>query len=130
MQSMEKIAWKSDGARHAHVEAQDPVPRVMPAASRAPTLRSTSALYSTNDATKNALVEVIQEPDSPGSIATCERLTEVHTARNAGDDVPKPQDDTGDDEPEIVEDSQFVFHINVIPKGVCTLQCLALRSGE
>lgn len=40
MQRTEKIPWKSEGARHAQVFCQFPVPRVMPAAINAPTLRS------------------------------------------------------------------------------------------
>ena len=35
---MEKIAWKRDGARHAQVDCHWLVPRVTPAAIRAPTL--------------------------------------------------------------------------------------------
>jgi hypothetical protein len=38
MHSTEKMPWISDGARQAHVESQVPVPSVMPAAMRAPTL--------------------------------------------------------------------------------------------
>jgi hypothetical protein len=42
MQRTEKIPWKSEGARHAQVDCQVPVPRVIPAAIKAPTLRSVS----------------------------------------------------------------------------------------
>jgi len=38
----EKIPWKRDGARHAQVEFQVPVPSVIPAAINAPTLRFVS----------------------------------------------------------------------------------------
>lgn len=39
MQSKEKMAWKREGARQAHVDCHCPVPRVIPAAISAPTLR-------------------------------------------------------------------------------------------
>lgn len=38
MHSSEKMPWNSEGARHAQVESHDPVPRVIPAAIKAPTL--------------------------------------------------------------------------------------------
>jgi hypothetical protein len=38
MQSIEKIPWNNEGARHAQVEFHVPVPRVIPAARSAPTL--------------------------------------------------------------------------------------------
>lgn len=39
MQSSENIPWKSDGALQAQVDCHSPVPRVIPAAIKAPTLR-------------------------------------------------------------------------------------------
>ena len=38
MHITEKMPWNSDGARQAQVDSQLPVPSVMPAAIRAPTL--------------------------------------------------------------------------------------------
>jgi len=38
MQRIAQIAWKKDGARQAQVEFHCPVPKVTPAATRAPTL--------------------------------------------------------------------------------------------
>jgi hypothetical protein len=38
MHSNEKMAWKSEGALHAQVDCHCPVPRVIPAAIRAPIL--------------------------------------------------------------------------------------------
>jgi len=39
MQSTEKMPWKREGALQAQVDCHVPVPRVIPAASNAPTLR-------------------------------------------------------------------------------------------
>lgn len=45
MHRTEKIPWKSEGARHAQVDCHSPVPRVMPAAIKAPMLSELSAMH-------------------------------------------------------------------------------------
>lgn len=84
MQRMEKMAWNSEGARQAHVDAQEPVPRVIPAASRAPTLRhEISNLFRQRHAEGGVLIEIIQQPHAPGPISTSKGLAKIHTARDS-----------------------------------------------
>lgn len=60
MQIREKMPWKREGARHAHVEVQVPVPRVMPAAINAPTLKYISVRDSAYQCLSDLLVEIIE----------------------------------------------------------------------
>lgn len=76
MQRIAQIAWKKEGARQAQVEFHCPVPRVTPAAIKAPTLRVVSRASSTIGI--DSLVEVLQYGHSPRSPRCRECLGQVH----------------------------------------------------
>ena len=97
MQSSENMPWKSDGARHAHVDCHWPVPSVIPAASKAPTL-ATSALDNLLATFKNLLVKIIEQAYTPCSVPTGERLRQIDVCRNARNSRTKAENDPGNDE--------------------------------
>jgi hypothetical protein len=62
MQSNENIAWKRDGALHAQVDCHWPVPRVTPAAIKAPMLYPDSELDEISGSvnTEYSLIKIIK----------------------------------------------------------------------
>lgn len=89
----------SDGALHAQVDCHWPVPRVMPAAMRAPTLLNFSSKSPCSERTrKNRLVKVIEQTQPPCAPPAWKRLGKIHRRRDTGDRGTKAEDDPGDDE--------------------------------
>lgn len=78
MQSNENIAWKRDGALHAQVESHWPVPRVTPAAIKAPILYPKLNRGSGSSYSEYSLVEVIKEAHAPRPPATRKRLGQIY----------------------------------------------------
>jgi hypothetical protein len=95
MQRTEKIPWKSEGARHAQVDCQVPVPRVIPAAIKAPTLQSIILISRKGDF-QHSLVKVIQHPNTPRTPLTRESFAQVNTSRNARQRSSKTQHNSRD----------------------------------
>lgn len=98
MQSKEKMPWMSEGHLQAQVDCHCPVPRVIPAAIRAPTLKARSAVVRHMRSAQLSLIEVVQQAHTPRTVPTRERLGEVHASSDSGNGRTEPKDYTGDHE--------------------------------
>lgn len=95
----EKIPWKSEGARHAHVDCHWPVPSVIPAAIKAPTLVTRIPLAPCLcSVMRHLLVKVIQETNTPRTPSARKSLCQVDAPRDAGHLSSKTQKDSSDNE--------------------------------
>lgn len=80
MQSSEKIPWNNDGARQAQVDCHWPVPKVIPAAIKAPTLPQSAGIAGYGP---YSLIKVIEETGAPRTPSTGECLGEIDTTGDA-----------------------------------------------
>jgi len=97
MQRTEMMPWKSDGSLHAQVEFHVPVPSVIPAAISAPTL-SRQLVLSPQTRISDSLIEVIQQPYTPGSPSTRKSFGKIYPSSNTRKCGSKAQNNPCDNE--------------------------------